>query len=291
MIINELKVINLFCEIDDFVAALDKSISTSLISSLSSHSVNRARISISEMMSIEILYHRSGYKCFEYYYTQEVERGYLKPYFPQAPSYNRFVQLKPRMLTYLVFCLNLCQLGRACGVYFGDSTILTVCKNSRINRHRVFAKQADRGKSSTGWFYGLKLFLVINAFGEIMNAFFTAGNIADNNTDIMLSLFGKLKGLVFADKGFINGKATEMLMEKGIQLITGVRNNMKNKLMKMQHKMLLKKRGVIESVNDILKSVCDIEHSRHRSPMNALVNLYAGICSYSWLDKKPSIFS
>lgn len=106
----------------------------------------------------------------------------------------------------------------------------------------------------------------------------------------MIKLFSKLKGCAFADKGFINQKASENLIEKGLLLITKLKKNMKNKLLKMEHKMLLQKRGMIESVNDILKSVCDIDHTRHRSPLNALVNLYAGLCSYSWLDRKPSIF-
>lgn len=291
MIINELKVINLFLELDDFVIAFDKKFSERLVETRSPQSVNKPGISISEMMCIEILYHNSGYKCFQYYYLQEVEKGYLKPYFPSAPSYSRFVQLKARILTYLVLYLNLCRLGKACQIYFGDSTILPVCHNRRIHSHKVFKKQAVRGKSSTGWFFGLKLFLVINAFGEIMNAFFTPGNVADNALNVMVNMFGKLKGWAFADKGFINRNASEILMQKGLQLITGIRNNMKNKLMKMEHKLLLKKRGIIESVNDILKTVCDIEHTRHRSPINALVNLYAGLCSYSWLDKKPTIFS
>ena len=290
MIINELKIINLFCELDDFVIAFDKKMQDHLIETNRSGRVNRPEISLSEMMCLEILYHHSGYKCFQYYYKQEVEKGYLNSYFPSAPCYARFVQLKPRMLTYLVLYLNLCRLGQLCGIYYADSTQLAVCNNRRIPNHRVFKNQAQRGKTSTGWFYGLKLFLVVNAFGEIMNAFFTAGNIADNNMEVMVKLFSKLKGWAFADKGFINQKATEALLEKGLLLITKVKKNMKNKLLKMEHKMLLKKRGMIESVNDILKSVCDIEHSRHRSPINALVNLYAGLCSYSWLDRKPSIF-
>lgn len=290
MIINELKVINLFCELDDFVTAFDKKMAAHLIQSCNPKSVNRPEISISEMMCLEILYHHSGYKCFQYYYQQEVEKGYLRSYFPCAPCYGRFVQLKSRMLTYLVLYLNLCRLGQLCGIYYANSTILTVCNNRRIHGHKVFKNQAARGKSSTGWFYGLKLFLVINAFGEIMNAFFTPGNVADNNLDTMVKLFGNLKGYAFADKGFINAKASESLMNKGLLLITKLKKNMKNKLLTMEHKMLLNKRGLIESVNDILKTVCDIEHSRHRNPVNALVNLYAGLCSYSWLERKPSIF-
>lgn len=290
MIINEIKIIKLFCELDDFTREFDKKLSEHSLESGNPKSVNKPEITMSEMMCIEILYHHSGYKCFQYYYEQEVERGYLKSYFPRAPSYSRFVQLKPRMLLYLIFYLNLCRIGQLCGIYFADSTKLAVCHNRRIHSNKVFKGKAARGKTSTGWFYGLKLFLVINAFGEIMNAFFIMGNVADNHLDTMIRLFSKLKGWAFADKGFINQKAVEQLLSKGLHLITGIRRNMKNKLIHMEQKLLLQKRGVIESVNDILKTVCDIEHTRHRSPINALVNLYAGLCSYTFLDRLPSIF-
>lgn len=290
MIINEIKIIKLFCELDDFSNEFNKKMLQHMLGKVSPQSFHRPEISVSEMMCIEILYHHSGYKCFQYYYEQEVEKGYLKSYFPSAPGYNRFVQLKPRMLLHLIFYLNLCRIGQLCGIYFADSTKLSVCHNRRIHSNRVFKGKAARGKTSTGWFYGLKLFLVINAFGEIMNAFFTMGNIADNNLATMIKLFAKLKGWAFADKGFINQKAMEELLSKGLHLITGIRRNMKNKLILMEQKLLLQKRGIIESVNDILKSVCDIEHTRHRSPINALVNLYAGLCSYTFLDRLPSIF-
>lgn len=141
-----------------------------------------------------------------------------------------------------------------------------------------------------GWFYGFKLFIVIKGFGELASAFVTKGNMADNNGSVMRRLFKKLRGLAFADKGFINAKAAGDLLAGGLRLITKVRKNMKNQFIEMGHKMLLMKRGVIESVNDILKTVCDIDHSRHRSPMNMLVNTYAALIAYSTLDRKPSIY-
>lgn len=290
MIINELRVIQLFCELDDFSNAFNKNISAHMLGKSIPQSFNKPEIRISEMMCIEILYHHSGYKCFQYYYEQEAARGYLKSYFPHAPVYNRFIQLKPRILLHLIFYLNACRIGQLCGIYFADSTKLAVCHNRRIQSNRVFYGRSAKGKTSTGWFYGLKLFLVINACGEIMNAFFTMGNVADNHLAKMVRLFSKLKGWAFADKVFFNQKAVEQLLTQGLHLVTGIRQNMKNKLMLMEQKLLLKKRGIIESVNDILKTVCDIEHTRHRSPIDALVNLYAGLCSYTFLDRLPSIF-
>jgi hypothetical protein len=132
--------------------------------------------------------------------------------------------------------------------------------------------------------------LVVNAFGEIIKVMFTTGNVADNSTNQLLKLFDKLQGWAFADKGFINQKALEQLLQRGLHLITGIKTNMKNKLMNYQQKILLKKRGMIESINDILKTICDIEHTRHRSPINALLNIFAGVCAYTFLERLPNIF-
>ena len=237
------------------------------------------------------MYHLSGYKCFQYYYEEEVVKGALKKYFPDAPGYSRFIQLKPRILMLIVLYFQCCRLGRLCGLYYADSTSLSVCNNRRIHSHKVFKTQASRAKSSTGWFFGFKLFLVVNAFGEIVKASFTSANVADNSLKQMLKLFNNLEGVLFADKGFINQKASQELFSKGLQLITGIKANMKNKLMLLSHKLLLKKRGMIESVNDILKSVCDLEHTRHRSPVNAVINVFAALCAYTYLERFPSIFN
>ena len=291
MIINELKVIHIFIEMDDFVSTCEKFVGCKLIGSPSPHAVNEPGITVSEMMCIELMYHLSGYKCFQYYYQQVVEKGSLRSYFPKAPCYNRFVQLKSRILPLMIFYLQCCRLGWHCGLYYADSTSIAVCRNRRIQSHKIFFGKAMRGKTSTGWFYGCKLFLVVNAFGEIIKVMFTGAYIADNDIQQMMKLFDKLQGWAFADKGFINQSALEQLLQKGLQLITGIRTNMKNRLMNFTQKLLLKKRGIIESIHDILKSVCYIEHTRHRSPINAVLNIFTGICAYTFLERLPSIFN
>jgi len=292
MLINELKLVQLFCEIDDFTHVYEQKLAGHLlpVNSNSKHSSNKPRISLSEMMTLEILYHLSGHKCFEYFYQHEVLQGSLKSYFPAAPSYNRFVELKPRMLVALICYLHCLRLGAFLGLYYADSTALKVCHNRRIHCHKVFRATAKRGQCSVGWFYGFKLFLVVNGVGEIVQAFVTPGNVADNGLATLKRLFKGLTGLAFADKGFASQKAFTPLFEQGLKLITYIRSNMKNKLLLLQEKMLLKKRGMIESVIDILKSVCNIEHTRHRSPLNMIVNTYAALCAYSTFERKPSIF-
>lgn len=291
MIINYIKVIEIFCSLDDFVKACEKTVDGKLIGKLSPQSVHTPGLCDSEIACVELLYHLSGYKCFQYYYQQAVEQGPLKDYFPKAPSYNRFVQLKPRVLPLMILYLNLCRVGWLCGLYYADATSIAICHNRRIGSNRVFFGKARRGKTSMGWFYGFKLFLVVNVYGEIIKVMFATGNVADNNTEHMLKLFNKLKGVVFADRGFINQAAFEQLLSKGLQVVTGIKSNMKNKLMNFNHKLLLRKRGMIESINDILKTVCDIEHTRHRSPINALLNVFAALCAYTWLERLPNIFN
>jgi len=292
MLINEVKLIQLFCEADDFAKVYEQKLAAHLLPATnnSKHSSNKPRICLSEMMTLEIVYHLSGHKCFEYFYCQEVLQGSLHPYFPHAPSYNRFVELKPRMLVALICYLHCVRLGKLIGLYYCDSTALKVCHNRRIHQHRVFSRSAKRGQTSVGWFFGFKLFLVVNGLGEIVQAFLTPGNVADSATSTLKRLFRGITGLAFADKGFVSQPAFEQLFTQGLKLITAIRSNMKNKLVLLHEKMLLKKRGMIESVIDILKSVCNIEHTRHRSPLNMIVNTYAALCAYATLERKPSIF-
>ena len=132
-----------------------------------------------------------------------------------------------------------------------DSKRLPVCHNRRIKSNRVFKGIAQHGKSSTGWFYGLKIHLVINNLGEIAAFELSSGNIADNNTGLLKSIFKYLKGNCYGDKGYITS-IFEELYDQGIRLISKIRKNMKNQLIHLSDRYYLFKRGVIESVNDIL---------------------------------------
>jgi hypothetical protein len=289
-VMHHSKLIEIFCSCDDFCLLFEKAKSSGLSIGKSRKPTRVTQMSESEIMTIVIFYHLSGFKCFEYYYRELILKG-LSDYFPQAVSYERFVSLMPRSIPLLYFYLVLCRCGQYTGIYYADSKKLPVCHNKRIHQNRVFANLADRGKSSMGWFFGFKLFLVINQYGQIMRCQITKASKADNNCQWMIKFFQGLKGRIFADKGFISSKAFDQLFKQDLKLITGIRNNMKNRLMDLQEKWWLKKRGVIESVNDILMTVCDIDHTRHRSPFNFFVNLFAGVIAYTYLDKLPSVFS
>jgi hypothetical protein len=153
----------------------------------------------------------------------------------------------------------------------------------------VFKGYAQRGKSSTGWFYGFKLRLIINERGETCAFYLGRGNVDDRDPEVIDHLCRELRGKLFGERWDISGELFERLYLRGIKLITRLKRNMKNKLTDMVEKVLLRKRAVIESVNDFLKDICHVEHSRHRSVANFLVNLLGALSAYSFLPHKPSI--
>jgi len=283
--INENSLIKIFIDIDDFCQNFEKWQSNQVSKQLIKWTSGIYR---SEAMTILVYYHNSGYKCFQYYYERLV-RGTMKNYFPLAPTYKYFLKLIPKCFD-LIFLYAQWQskTTQRTGIYYVDSKRLPVCHNKRIHSHRVFKGIAQRGKSSTGWFYGLKVHLVINNLGEITSFVFSSANFADNNQQILKYLFKDLKGFCFGDKGYLT-KLFEEFYSNGLKIITKIRKNMKNKLMPIQEKYALMKRGVIESVNDILMTVCDIEHTRHRSPINAMTHMISALISYNYLDSKPTV--
>jgi hypothetical protein len=246
------------------------------------------KLSDPEVITILIAFHLKSYRNLKHFYTQYVQVHMTKE-FPQTVSYNRFVELQQKALLPMAIFLKTMRLGCCTGISVVDSTPLRVCNNKRIFNHKVFDGIAQRGKSTMGYFFGFKLHLIINDKGEILNFVITPGNVDDReplkNSDFLGRIFGKL----FADKGYIGQKLFEQLFIDGIQLITGLKRNMKNCLMSMNDKILLRKRSIIETINDELKNICQVEHSRHRSFGNFLTNLISGLLAYSFLPKKPSI--
>ncbi len=242
----------------------------------------------SEIMTIVIYFHHSKIRTFKDYYQLFIKQT-LKTAFGKTPSYNRFIELISACSMPLYMFLSLCRLGAITGTSFIDSTKLAVCLNLRISSNRVFKGVAARGKTSTGWFYGFKLHIIINEYGEIIAFDVTPGNCDDRNEKVMNNLTKNLFGRLFGDRGYISGKLFKRLYEKGIQLFTKSKKNMPNRLIGFEEKLLLNKRGLIESVNAILKTQHYIEHTRHRSKTNFFVNLIAGLIAYSFRDKKPTI--
>lgn len=284
------KITNIFCLADDFCKIFNSSIIKSLLPEETTlNKRNRKfKMSDSEVMTILILFHISGYRCLKHFYLYYV-CVHLKNYFPNTVSYNRFTELQQKVILPLSIFLKEVLTKEFTGITFVDSTPLRVCKNQRIHNHKTFKGLAERGHSSMGWFYGFKLHLICNDRGELLNFVFTKANVDDRKPLEYENFMKGVKGKLFGDKGYISMDLFNKLFVDGIQLITKIKNNMKNCLMTMSDKILLRKRAIIETINDELKNMCQIEHSRHRSFGGFFTNLIAGLSAYCFFPKKPSL--
>jgi hypothetical protein len=274
----------LYCHIDDFWKIFRCDWEQHLISSGKSSRGSEPELSTSEMMTIVILFHQSNYRTFKHFYAH-VSQCY-RSYFPRLISYDRFVHTKKGLFIPLFAFLLHCR-GEVTGIAFVDSTSLTVFHNKRIQRNKVFKGLAKRGKTTSGWFYGFKLHLIINDKGEILAFQLTSGNVSD--VSMVETLSKAIVGKLFGDKGYISADIAKNLFQKGLQLFTTLRENMKQKLMSIKDKILLRKRSLVEMVNDQLKNISQVEHTRHRSPQNFLINLLSGLAAYALQPKKPSL--
>ena len=274
----------LYCCLDDFCKMFAEWETHQLIPSPSRRQ-RSGELSRSDMLFIRVLFHLSPYKNFKTFYLLGIGVQH-RACFRDLPHYDRFVSLMPRLFVPLMVLLHSLS-GEETGIYFGDSSKLAVCHNRRINRHQVFDGLAARGKTSMGWFFGLKLHVVINHKGEIMAVKITSGNIADST--VLDEITRHLRGKIYADKGDISREVFRKLWQRGLHLITGIRRNMRNHLMLLDEKIMLRKRFVIETVFDILKCEMGLEHSRHRSPRNAIVHVLSCLVAYAYRPGKPSI--
>ena len=275
----------LFCLIDDFCRRFEPVWEQHLLASGAKKRRRRSELSLSELMTLAVLFHQLRFRQFKSFYLGYACR-HLRLEFPKLPSYNRCVELLPRCAAPFAALFELLK-GTCDGISIADATSLAVCDNKRIPRHLVFKGVAARGKTSMGWFYGFKLHAIINSQGELIRIKLTPGNVDDRKPmpDLCQGLFGQ----VFADRGYIAQWLTEQLAEQGLQLITTLKKNMKPVPRTDFEEAILRRRSLIETVFDQLKNLCQIEHTRHRSVFNFVVNLMAGIIAYCLSDNKPTL--
>ena len=284
------KITEIFFIIDEFDKNFEKIVSDhSLVRNTDLKQRNRkSTLSDSEVMTILILFHSGHYRDLKHYYINHV-KNHMKSEFPETVSYNRFVELQKKVVVKLAIFLKMFCLGKCTGISYIDSTPIRVCHIKREKQHKVFKGLAQKGQCSLGWFYGFKLHLIINDKGEILDFIITPGNIDDRKPLSDMNLHKRIFGKLFGDKGYISKDLFEKLFIDGVHLITKIKKNMKNSLMLLQDKIALRKRALIETVNDELKNICQVEHTRHRSFNNFITNLLSGLIAYSFFDKKPSI--
>jgi transposase len=278
--------VTIFCDLDDFCRRLLDSEQPLLpVPSGRPQRPRSSSLVLSEVMTILVWFHASHYRTCKHYYLDSVLPG-KRAEFPGLPSYTRFVELIPMAL------LPLCayaqtRKGTITGIQFIDSLPIQVCHNRRIPSHKVFAGLARRGKGSRGWFYGFQRHLVINEQGEWLAFSLTPGNCDDRRP--VRKLVRKLWGKLFGDRGYISQDLFEQLWKEGLQLITKLKRNMKNHLMPVIDKLLLRQRALIECVHDQLKNISQMEHTRHRSPINGIVNIISAVIAYTFQPKKPAL--
>ena len=245
-----------------------------------------ASMSDSEIMTILLLFHFGSFRNFKHYYFTYM-KGVLRSDCPTAVLYNSFVELEGRVFFQLMFFLNLRAFGRCMGISFVDSTMIPICHNLRRYANKVFDGIATDGKGTMGWYHGFKLHLACNDRGEIIAFVLTGANVSDKNPEVFKVLAKRLYGKLFADKGYISQKLFDFLFEDGIHLVTGLKTNMKNKLIPFYDRMMLRKRYIIETINDLLKNTAQIVHSRHRSVGNFIMNLISALGAYCFFENKP----
>jgi len=285
---NILPLTEIFCEVDDFDREFKNNFPKNLLPSFEGvdfpFQMPPCTLSPSEMMTLIIAFHLSGYRTFKHFYYHV--KQYWSREFPNLVCYERFIALQAYLLVPLCVYLN-SRKGRVTGISFIDSTSLIVCHNRRIHSNRVFKDFAKRGKNSIGWFFGFKLHIIINDEGELLAFKLTPANTDDRTPvpEMTQGIWGKM----FGDKGYLSQALFNLLFEQDLQLITKIKKNMKNKLMPITDKILLRKRAIIETVNDQLKNISQIEHTRHRSIAGFMLNLLGGLIAYTYQNKKPSL--
>ena len=262
----------LYCVVDDYCNAFEATGRSRMIADGERRRKRSSQLSLSEMLTIIIGFHESGYRAFKRYYLERQATHHRE--FPNLISYNRFIEWMPSLTGPLAAYL-MSRFGEIPGIAFVDSTALSMCGNKRIRRNRVFQGQAKMSRTMIGWIFGFKVHLIINDRGELLSIRVTQGNVDDRSP--VRGMCGNLIGKQFGDKGYISTILTQDLLQQGVHLVTGLRKNIREKLLPLWDKLMLRKRSLIETVIDQLKNISQIQHTRHRSPANDLVNILAGL--------------
>lgn len=255
---TEDKVTEIFFMADEFCGFFDSRMEKYALRDHKKRIYHReSTMSKSEIMVIIILFHNSGYRCLKHFYVEQVCR-HMRHLFPKVVSYNRFVELERDVAIPLALFIKKVLLGKCTGISFVDSTPLRVCRNQRILIHKTFKGIAQRGKCSMGWFFGFKLHLICNEKGELLNFMITPGDVDDRRPLEYKAFVEFIYGKLVGDRGYISKNLFERLFIDGIQLITKLKSNMKGALISVSDKLLIRKRAIIETINDELKNIAQV---------------------------------
>jgi hypothetical protein len=274
----------IFCDMDDCCQAFEPGYARRLLHAGQRQRTRQTTLALSEILTLLVYCHWSPYRPFKHDYTAYVA-VHLHSCLPQLVRSQRLLEWLPRALVPLCCSLST-RKGRCTGIACIDSTPLAVCDNHRLATHKVFEGLAPRGKTSMGWCYGFKLPLLVKDEGELWAFRLTPGNIDDRQPVERLAT--GLGGQLFGDRGSISQALHERLLDQALALLTKIRQTMKNRGMRLWNTWLLRQRVLIEPVNDQLKNISQMDHTRHRSVTGFRVHLVAGVIAYSHRPKKPS---
>lgn len=252
--ITDDKIMEIYYQLDNFMKEYDGVIEKNSLP-LENTKTRRNRKSImrdSEIMTILVLFHLKSYRNLKHFYLFHICK-YRRDLFPEVVSYSRFVELQKKVTQALGVFTKIFCLGSCTGISFIDSTVLKACHYKREKQNKVFQGLAKKSAGTMGWFFGFKLHLVCNDKGEIVDFILTPGNVDDRFPLKQQRFVDKIFGKIYGDKGYIGKDLFDRLFVDGIHLITKVRKNMKKKAMSFMDRVILRKRAVIESVNDVLK--------------------------------------
>jgi hypothetical protein len=251
---DETMLITLYCIIDDFINTLVKTDDGhKMLSEWKAKRGPQRRLSLSEVLTLNILrfsFHVNDLKAFV-----RLSNSAYKSYFPQLTNYENFLKATNRSFPFFVLLLKyLLELNRLVskdGVYFFDSTALSVCYNWNIATHKVTKDFAARGKTSKGWFFGFKLHGACDSKGNLVSLRFSPGNEHDSRHAEYLT--EGLGGLFVGDAGYLlKQEVFQRLFEKHKRILAASRKNMK-RLMTQEQGIMLSKRSAIETVWGVLQ--------------------------------------
>lgn len=273
-----------FVVVDDFCSKFENLWRSHRIST-SKHSGRPPKLALSEIMTILIAFHLSDFRHFKGFYLYLLAHASAE--FPRLPSYPRFVSSMKSATIPLVAFFEFVR-GVETDSYFIDSTALAVCKNKRIYTHKVFEGIAKRGKNTMGWFFGFKLHLVCNQQGAPVSFRLTPGNVDDRKAGE--KVLKDLRGTVIGDKGYISKDLFQRLFGRGLRLVTSLRIKMKPQLVTLDDSEAMDNRSLIESVFNVLKNAMHLEHSRHRSLANFMVNILGTMSAFALRGMNSRVF-
>lgn len=278
----------LFCLIDDFCIQFKPVYFESLKESGTRQRSRQAFLELSEVIFLAVWSHLSGFKTFKQFIV--FIQLYHRKDFKYLPCYARINALVNQYADAIIaFFEAIRTKTKPDHICLMDSTPLRVCKNIRISRHKTFKEKASRGKSSTGWFYGFKLHLMVNRACEIVSALVTTGKTADIQVAYPLFHMNKFKGKLFADRGYISQFHRQFFKKQGCELITRTRSNMATTPLNKEDEHYMCQRNLLETVNGKLKEGLGLEHSRHRSWKGYMAHIYATLIAYQCTAIKPKV--